>query len=125
MNGIPADLVMNNGKIITVDAHDTITEAVAVLNGKFVRVGSNDDVTPLIGEATRVIDLAGKTLVPGFIDAHTHPVSTGEFFHNLGLIDAAAELTPSIADLQERIRERVEQTPKGDWIGAEIMFPKK
>jgi predicted amidohydrolase YtcJ len=75
MNGIPADLVLKNGNIITVDAHDTIAEATAVLDGKFVRVGSNDDVAPLIGEATRVIDLAGKTLVPGFIDAHTHPVS--------------------------------------------------
>ena len=125
MNGISADLVMKNGNIITVDALDTIAEAVAVFDEKFVRVGSNDDVAPLIGETTKVIDLAGRTLVPGFIDAHTHPVSTGEFFHGLDLIDAAAELCPSIADLQERIRERVKETPKGDWIGGRNYVPEK
>ncbi len=125
MNGIPADLVIKNGKIITVDAHDTNAEAVAVLNGKFVRVGINDDVTPLIGEDTKVINLAGKTLVPGFIDAHTHPVSTGAFFYSLDLIDVAAELNPSIVDLQKRIRERVKETLKGDWIGGRNYVPER
>ena len=91
MNGIPADSVIQNGKIITVDARNTIAEAAAVLDGKFVRVGSNDDVAGLTGAATQVIDLAGKTLVPGFIDSHTHPVSTGAFMYSLDLIDAAAE----------------------------------
>lgn len=125
MNGIPADLVMKNGNIITVDGLDTIAEAAAVFDGKFVAVGRNDDVAPLTGEATRVIDLAGKTLVPGFIDAHTHPVSTGEFFHSLDLIDAAPELCPSIADLQECIRESIKTTPKGDWIGGRNYVPEK
>lgn len=125
MNGLPADLVIRNGKIITVDAQNNIAEAAAVLDGKFVQVGSNDDVAGLIGAATEVIDLAGKTLVPGFIDSHTHPVSTGAFMYSLDLIDAAAELCPSIADLQDRIRERVKQTPQGGWIGGRNYVPEK
>ena len=125
MNGLSADLVIQNGKIITVDAHDTIAEAAAVLDGKFVRVGRHDDVAGLIGAATEIIDLAGKTLVPGFIDSHTHPVSTGAFMYSLDLIDAAAEICPSIADLQDRIRERVKETPKGDWIGGRNYVPEK
>ena len=125
MYGIPADLVIKNGKIITVDAHDTIAEAVATLDSNFVRVGRNDDVAPLIGTETKVIDLAGKTLIPGFIDSHTHPVSTGAFMYSLDLIDAAAELCPSIADLQDRIREKVKETPKGDWIGGRNYVPEK
>ncbi len=122
---IAADLVLKNGTIITVDDKDTIAEAVAVYQGGIIGVGTYDDVAPLMGEATRVIDLGGKTLTPGFIDAHTHNVATGEFLHSLDLIDAAAELNPTIADLQERIREKVKTVPKGDWIGGRNYVPER
>ena len=97
--GISADLVIKNGTIITVDENDTTAQAVAVFDGKIVRVGTNDDVDPLIGENTRVLDLTGKTVIPGLNDSHTHNVATGDFLHSLGMIDAAAELNPSISDL--------------------------
>ena len=123
MKGIWADLVMRNGKVITVDAKDTIAEAVAVWNGIIVRVGTNGDIEPLIGEETKTIDLAGRTMVPGFIDSHTHNVLIGEFLYNFKLLDMAAELNPSIVDLQQRIREKVKETPKGDWIGGRNFDP--
>lgn len=123
IKGISADLVIRNGKIITVDAKDTVAEAVAAWNGIIVRVGTNGDIEPLIGEETRTIDLAGRTMVPGFIDSHTHNVLIGEFLYNFKLLDMAAELNPSIVDVQQRIREKVKETPKGDWIGGRNLDP--
>ena len=123
IKGISADLVVRNGKIITVDAKGTVAEAVAAWNGLIVRVGTNGDIEPLIGEETKTIDLAGRTMVPGFIDSHTHNVLIGEFLYNFKLLDMAAELNPSIVDLQQRIREKVKETPKGDWIGGRNFDP--
>ena len=122
-NGLPADLVIKNGTIITVDDNDTTAQAVAVVGGKFVRVGANDDVDPLIGENTRVLDLEGKTIIPGFNDSHTHNVATGDFLHSLGMIDAAPELNPSISDLLDRVSERAKDAPKGNWIGGKNYVP--
>ncbi|MBW1995850.1 MAG: amidohydrolase, partial [Deltaproteobacteria bacterium] len=121
--GIMADLVIKNGTVITVDANDTIADAVAVWKDKIVRVGTSEDMAPLIGENTAVMDLGGKTLAPGFNDSHMHNAATGDFLHSLNLIDAASELNPTIADLQERIREKVKETPKGDWIGGKNYVP--
>lgn len=68
-----ADLVLTNGVIYTADAADTVLEALAVKNGKLIAVGSNTEVQGYIGDNTEVIDLAGKMVLPGFIDSHTHP----------------------------------------------------
>ena len=67
-----ADLVLLNGKIITVDSKDTISQAVAVKAGRIVYVGDAQGIKPLIGEKTKKIDLKGKPVLPGFIDAHVH-----------------------------------------------------
>jgi len=123
IKGISADLVINNGKVITVDAKDTVVEAVAVWNGIIIRTGNNGDIEPLIGEETRTIDLAGRTMVPGFIDSHTHNVYIGEFLFNFKLLNMATELNPTIVDAQQRIRERVKEIPKGDWIGGRNLDP--
>jgi predicted amidohydrolase YtcJ len=68
----PADLVMTNGKIITVDGKFTIAQAVAVRGDRFIAVGSNADISKLAGPNTRRIDLGGKAVIPGLIDAHAH-----------------------------------------------------
>jgi len=94
--GIDADLVIKNATVVTVDPGNTISEAVAVFGGKIVKVGTNRGIAPFVGEKSSVLDLEGKTLIPGFNDSHTHNVATGEFLHSLGLIDAAPELTPTI-----------------------------
>jgi predicted amidohydrolase YtcJ len=73
-----ADLVLRGATVITVAATMPFAEAVAVRGGTIVAVGSAGDVEPLVGAGTRVLDLAGRTVVPGFIDSHTHNVHVGE-----------------------------------------------
>ena len=77
--GFYADLVLVNGKIVTVDAQDSMAEAVAVRGNRIVAVGSDEAVSEWVGEGTEVIDLKGKTVLPGLIDSHMHPGSYGAF----------------------------------------------
>ena len=72
-----ADLVFVNGDVYTVDAARSWARAVAVRDGAIVGVGTDDEIRDLIGDGTDVIDLAGRMLVPGFQDAHVHPVGGG------------------------------------------------
>ncbi|MCK5669950.1 amidohydrolase, partial [Candidatus Bathyarchaeota archaeon] len=78
MGSIHADKILLNGKIITVDPNDTIVEAIAILGNRIVAVGSNDEVKMYAGPETEVIDLEGKTAMPGVIDSHTHPTGIAE-----------------------------------------------
>ena len=73
----PADLVLSGGAVYTVDAARSWAEAVAIQGGRIVLVGTNRAVQPWIGPGTRVIELDGKMLLPGFQDAHVHPISGG------------------------------------------------
>ena len=75
--GTPATTVFVNGRVLTVDAQDRMAEAVAVKDGRIVYVGASDGIKPLIGRRTQVIDLKGRTLMPGLIDGHMHPQSGG------------------------------------------------
>jgi predicted amidohydrolase YtcJ len=103
----PADLVLRGGKVITVDGDFSIRQAVAVRDGRFVAVGTDRDIRPFTGPNTRVVDLAGRTVIPGLIDSHVHATADGlrwdaelhwEQMHTLtdGLrqIDAAAKARP-------------------------------
>jgi predicted amidohydrolase YtcJ len=107
----PADLVVFNGKVLTVDAKFTTAEAVAVRDGVFIVVGSNADVKKLAGEKTRVIDAHGKSVLPGLIDSHVHAigVARGE------AVMPFRELN-SIAAIQQWVRERAAALPEGSWI---------
>src|SRR6185295_183727 len=69
----PANLVVRHANVITVDINQPRAESFAVMAGKFVAVGGDEKIAPLIGPHTKVLDLKGKTVVPGFIDAHLHP----------------------------------------------------
>lgn len=73
----PADMILINGGIYTVDAERSWAEAAAIRNGVFVAVGSNSEIESLVGPDTRTIDLSGKMAVPGFHDAHVHPTMGG------------------------------------------------
>ena len=73
----PADLVLLNGGIYTVDAQRSWVEAAAVRDGVFVELGPNAVIEPLVGPDTRVVDLAGRMALPGFHDAHVHPTMGG------------------------------------------------
>jgi len=68
----PADLVLTNGRILTVDSRDSIAQAVAISNGRITAVGSAADVRVFVGPQTRVIDLRGRVVTPGLIDSHVH-----------------------------------------------------
>src|SRR5689334_9523914 len=68
----PADLILFNGKIITVDRNFTIAAAIAIKKDKILAVGTNKEIKKLSGHNTKIIDLGGKTVVPGLIDFHTH-----------------------------------------------------
>ena len=106
-----ADLVLLNGKILTMNASQLTAEAVAVKGDKIIQVGSNNAVSKLIGENTRVIRLEGKTVLPGLIDTHIHVADFGETLAWLDL-----ETAVSIADLQSRLSNRITKTTKGKWV---------
>ncbi len=67
-----SDLILYNGKIVTVDPKFTLAEAVAIKDGKFLAVGSNAEIQATAGTETRSVDLKGKTVIPGIIDTHAH-----------------------------------------------------
>ena len=67
-----ADLILHHGKIVTVDGNFSIAEAVAISGNKILAVGSSADILKLAGPATQVIDLKGRTVVPGLVDTHRH-----------------------------------------------------
>jgi predicted amidohydrolase YtcJ len=105
------DLVVVNGRVYTVDEVQPTAEAFAVKDGRFVSVGSTADVQNLVGPGTEVIDAAGMTVTPGFIDAHSHPAGAGvnELVHvNVDL--------RSVAAIQEVLGRRAAETPAGEWV---------
>jgi predicted amidohydrolase YtcJ len=108
-----ADLIFVNGKVITVNEKDEITEAVAVRDGKILRVGSNDYVQEVKGESTDVHDLEGLPLLPGLIDSHMHPGSYGVFW--VRGVSCGPDVA-SMEELLERIEGKADATPKGRWI---------
>jgi len=106
-----ADLILHNGKVVTVDSAFSIREAVAIEGNHIKLVGTNKAVLALRGPKTTVIDLKGKTLLPGLIDAHVHAIDSGvsEMKEKLPIFD-------SIATIQSWVKEKAKTTPKGEWI---------
>jgi predicted amidohydrolase YtcJ len=106
-----AELVVRNANVLTVDAANSRVTAFAVAEGKLLAVGSDDDVKPHIGAKTRVVDLKGKTVTPGFLDAHCHP---SPVYHEDRLW-ASVDLfkTKTMDDLVEALKKKAAKTPKG------------
>jgi predicted amidohydrolase YtcJ len=113
---VKADAVYFNGKIITVNSKMPAAEAVAVKDGKFLAVGDADAIKKFVGRSTKQIDLNGKTVVPGLIDGHTHPVEAVRMKEKW--VDTRFPGTPSVKQALENIAARVKTTPKGAWIFA-------
>ena len=114
-----ADLILYNGKIVTVDPNFSIRQAVAIKNGRIAAVGANQAILKAErGPSTRVIDLGGRTVLPGLIDSHLHPLEAGlsEFREPLPPLD-------SFAAIQDYIRAQARKTPKGQWIIVPRTFP--
>ena len=111
MSAYHAATVLRRANVITIDPALPRATAIAIANGRIVGVGNDSDVETLIGPSTRVLDLAGQTVLPGFIDAHIHVLSSGTRH-----VMAADCALPSIADIQSALRERVAATPAGQWV---------
>lgn len=110
-----ADTVFLNGQVVTVDADNQVAQAVAVQGNRIVAVGTNEEVKRWVTKATQVIDLQGKSLLPGFIDAHLHISIYGT--NKLG-VDCKARGIRSVRDLLEALQEQARQTPPGEWVRA-------
>jgi predicted amidohydrolase YtcJ len=108
-----ADMIFVNGRVHTVDARNSIAEAAAVAGKRIVAAGSNASIRPLAPAGTRVVDLAGRSLLPGLIDAHCHLVGVGT---SQLAIDCKAPGNGSIRALVEEVRKRAEAQPAGTWI---------
>ncbi len=109
-----ADLAFVNGKIVTLDDENSINEAVSVRGNKILRVGSNDYVKETFGDKTEVIDLKGKTLLPGLIDSHMHPGGSWGAYLVRGV--ACGPHFNSVDQMLEAVKEKVAQTQPGNWI---------
>jgi len=107
----PADLVLVNGKIWTVDDRRPEVGAVAVLGNRIAAVGSNEEIRKWIGANTKVIDLQGRRVTPGFNDSHVHFLDGGMGLASVQLRDAR---TPE--EFRDRIRDFAAKLPKGRWI---------
>ena len=108
----PADLVLVNGKVITVDPADSIAQAVAISGGRIVAVGSTAEVKARAGSATQVIDLGGRAVTPGLIDTHVHFTEVDQLFS----IDLSDPTIKSMADVVARVAAQVAKTKPGEWV---------
>ena len=105
------ELILYNANILTMNGTEPRAQAVAIAGGRFLAVGSNSDVLNLAGPGARKLDLTGKTIVPGFIDAHSHPADAGRL--HLRMVDCDLR---SIREILAALRERAAKTPPGDWV---------
>ena len=104
----PADLVLTNGTVITVDPRDSVAQAVAIRGGKIVFVGTTAGAKAYVGEKTEVIDLRGRTATPGLIDTHVH---FSEAADNLDLGDAR-----NMADVIAKVKAWADKLAPGEWV---------
>ena len=107
-----AETILVNGKILTVDAQFSIREALAIRDGKIATVGGNSEVRKLAGPQTRVIDLQGRTVIPGLIDSHIHAIRAGQTFTTeVNWVGAN-----SIAEAMSRIHAASLAKKPGSWL---------
>lgn len=118
---LTADVVMTNGKFVTADERFSVASAVAIYRGRIVAIGDNDAVRSMAGAATRSIDLKGQCVVPGQIDSFQHYITSGlDMVQGRGTVNII-ELR-SIEEILRRIKQRVDATPKGEWVETGCMF---
>ncbi len=107
----PADLVLRNGRVVTVDLAQPEAQAVAIVGDRIVAVGSDADVAPFIGPKTEVVDLAGRLAIPGFVESHGHFLSLGHAKTSLDLTRAGAW-----SDVVAMVEAAARKAAPGEWI---------
>lgn len=108
-----ADLVFLNGSVITLDKNRTITTAAAVAGDRILLVGDDAEIREYVGSRTQVVDLAGRALVPGFNDAHCHPMHYGR---SLSQIDCRPQVVRRVDQITAAIQQETERHEPGQWI---------
>ena len=108
-----ANLILLNGKIVTVNHKNSIVEALAIKGNKIIAIGTSKEIRRLKGEKTKVLNLRGKMVLPGIIDSHTHPSHGATRFLD---IDCRGPGIKSIKDIQKAVSERVKQLGSGNWV---------
>jgi predicted amidohydrolase YtcJ len=111
----PADLILSNGHIITMDGGGRIASSLAVRNDRIDPVGTEQAVARCAGTTTRRVDLKGRTVLPGLIDVHTHALSWAKSIVR-GEIDAGYPKVHTIAEIDAAISERARTVTAGEWI---------
>jgi predicted amidohydrolase YtcJ len=112
---MPADLILHNANIITMNPACPTAQLVAVRGDKILVVGADDLMGEVRGAKTRVIDCGGRTVVPGFNDAHCHLFGA---IRKRSTIDLSPESVKSIADIKATVRKQASDTPPGQWISG-------
>jgi predicted amidohydrolase YtcJ len=109
---LPPQLILFHGRILTVDAQDSIAEAVAIRDGKIIAIGADRDILRLADATTRRIDLQGRTATPGLIDSHAHIADGGvEELYHVHLSDVS-----TIAEVVQRVQAGISGLKPGEWL---------
>lgn len=108
------ELLLLNGKIVTVDDYFSIEEAVAISGERIVALGSDDELRGLADADTRVVDLAGRTVIPGLIDNHNHVIRATEYWPNEARLDGVTSRSDALA----RLAAKAESLGDGEWLMA-------
>lgn len=108
---LKADLVLLNGKAITLDEKFSLAEALAIKGDKIVAVGTNEQMKDFIGNSTEVVDLRGRVVVPGFEDSHCHFIGYGLSLLRVDLTD-----TKNMDDFLLRIKTKVKTSQSNSWM---------
>jgi predicted amidohydrolase YtcJ len=111
-----ADLVAQHANVLTIDERLPRAQAFAVREGRFVVVGSDADVAGSIGEHTTVLDLRGKTVAPGFVDAHSHPGTVYPENSRWASVDCRPDKTRTMQELVAALKHKADQTAPGEWV---------
>lgn len=111
----PAHQVFFNGTVLTMDSDNQIAEAVSVRDGRIERVGSSEDILATVGDDTELVDLRGRALLPGFVDAHGHFPGSGQVVFAADLQSPPIGTVQNMDDLVARLRDHAERRPDG-WI---------
>ncbi|KAA0997503.1 amidohydrolase family protein, partial [Paraburkholderia panacisoli] len=106
------DLVLHNGRFTTLNRANPTASAVAIKDGKFIAVGDNADIMSLAGGATKLIDLRGRSVLPGLIDSHTHVVRGGLNFN----MELRWDGVRTLADAMNMLKRQVAVTPPPQWV---------
>jgi len=111
LRGVRPDTIFHNGKILTVDTQDSVTQAVGIFGNKFCSVGANDAVMATAGPETKIIDLKGKTVIPGIVDSHNHIYEAGTLMEGIMLFGI-----DTIDGVKQLVADKVKEAAPGEWI---------